>query len=36
MKIQAFVAADVGKIPALDLFGDDDDLYGGGRRGQEK
>lgn len=36
-KTQAFFSADVGKVPSLNLFGDDDDdLYGGGRRGQEK
>ncbi|XP_057367265.1 ATP-dependent DNA helicase Q5-like [Daphnia carinata] len=35
-KTQAFFSSDVGKIPALNLFDDDSDLYGGGRRGQEK
>lgn len=35
-KTQAFFSSDVGKIPSLNLFDDDSDLYGGGRRGQEK
>lgn len=35
-KTQAFFSSDVGKVPSLNLFDDDSDLYGGGRRGQEK
>ena len=34
-KIQAFFSSDLSKIPGLDLD-DDQDLYGGGRRGQAK
>ena len=36
-KTQAFFASDLGKVPSLSLFDDDGaDLYGGGRKGQER
>ena len=35
-RIDAFVNSTLGKIPARQRNADDGDLYGGGRRGQEK
>jgi len=34
-KTQSFFSSDVTQVPSLNMFSDDSDLYGGGRRGQE-
>ena len=35
-KVQSFFNSDLKSVPSLNMFGDDNDLYGGGKRGQEK